>query len=212
LLSAGFEVAEAPAISILSAWDQSELKTVRDDLRASAFDWVVLPSQNAARGLEQELRGARVVCGAATSQAIGLDAELALERFSASAALDVLRERVAPGQRILVPRAAEVRDELVDGLSAMGANVVAPIAYRTVASDQASQRLRSGGIDVVTLCSPSAVNSVASALSGEIRVVCLGQTTAGAAQSLGLRVDGIAKASTMNSLVDSVQLAVGVRV
>src|SRR5207302_482464 len=130
----------------------------------------------------------------------------------ATAALEALRNRVAPGHRILVPRAAEGRDELVDGLRALGADVVAPTAYRTIEVDSAALRLRGRDIDVVTLCSPSAVRSVAAAVSEQIVVVCLGQTTADAAHSLGIRVDAVAKATSMNSLVESVQLAMGLRV
>ena len=212
LAERGFEPVEAPAIAIVPAWDPVELEAVRGDLRAGRFDWVFLASQNAARGLEPELPAARVVCGAATAQALGILPEIAVDRFSAASALELVRASIAPGARVLVPRAAEGRDDLLDGLRRLGADVLAPVAYRTVPVPDAANRLRAGGLDVVTVCSPSAVRSIAATLSGDIPLVCLGETTAAAARDMDLRVDAIAARTSMESLVDAVQRAVGVHV
>jgi uroporphyrinogen-III synthase len=205
LAKGGFEPVEAPAIAIVSAWDAAELEAVRRDLRAGLFDWVVLPSQNAARGLETDLAGARIACGAATAEALDIVAEVAIDRFSAAAALDALRPTLAPGAGVLVPRAAEGRDELLDGLRGLGADVVAPVAYRTVPTAAAANRLRAGGIDVVTVCSPSAIRSLAAAFTPDILLVCLGATTAEEARNHGLRVDGVAARTSMESLVEAIQ-------
>ena len=205
LFERGFEPIEAPAIAVVAAWDPAELEKAQRDLRAGLFGWVVLASQNAARGLETDLRAARIVCGAATAEALGIVAEVAIERFSAAAALDALGPRLASGARVLVPRAAEGRDELLDGLRRLGAEVVAPVAYRTVAVADAASRLRAGGIDVVTVCSPSAVRSVAPALSSKVLLVCLGETTASAARDMHLRVDAVAERTSMESLVEAVR-------
>jgi uroporphyrinogen-III synthase len=210
LSEAGFEPIEAPAIAVVAAWQPAELESARRDLRAGLFDWVVLPSQNAAGGLEMELRTARVVCGTATAEALGIVAEVAIARFSAAAALDALGPRLAPGVRVLVPRAAEGRAELLDGLGTLGAEVVAPVAYRTVAVADAANRLRAGGIEAVTACSPSAVSSVAPALTRDVVLVCLGETTANAARDLNLRVDAVAARTSMASLVEAVQATLGV--
>jgi uroporphyrinogen-III synthase len=205
----GFEAVAAPAVGIIPAWNDAELASVHQ--RFESFDWVVLASQNATHGLEREFLGRRIVCGAATAAALGIIPEVTLTRFSAAAALEALRPYLIRGQRVLVPRAAEGRDELIDGLRALGAIVEAPVAYRTVAVADAARRLRSGGIDVVTLCSPSAVASVAPAVSLEL-VVCLGETTAAAARDAGLRVDAVAAATSMAALVDAVRASLGARV
>jgi uroporphyrinogen-III synthase len=214
LRAAGFEVIEAAAIAIEPAWATGAIESIRQALDAGAFSWVVLASQNAGHGLEWELRraGDRVICGAATARALQLDRARAVERFSASAALDLLQPLLLRGgERVLVPRAAEGRDELVEGLRAadVDVEVVAPIAYRTVPSAAAADRLRQGGIDVVTLCSPSAARAVASAVGDSVRVVCLGQTTATAAGGLGMRVDRVAASTSMAALVQAVEVAVG---
>lgn len=208
LAEAGFEPVEAPAITIAHGWgDATTLDDVRRDLRAGLFDWVVLPSQNAGRDIASGLAGAHVVCGAATAAALGITPEVVLDRFSAAAALEVLRLRILPGQRVLVPRAAEGRDELVDGLRELEVQVTAPVAYRTVPVEYASKRLRAGGIDVVTVCSPSALRSLAEALTPDVALVCLGETTAEAARELRLRVHAVAARTTMESLVDGVREA-----
>ncbi len=205
LVAADFEPIEAPAIATVVAWDASELNRVRHDLHARAFEWVVLPSQNAARGLEHELPNAHVVCGAATARALGLAADVELERFSARAALEALRARITSGTRVLVPRAAEGRVELIEGLRALGGEVSAPVAYGTIAVPEAAACLRAGGIDVLTLCSPSAARSVAAAIPADTLVVCLGETTAAAAREMGLRLDAIAASTSMAALVDCVR-------
>lgn len=215
LLEAGFEPVEAPAIDIVPAWDEAELHTVQLGLRAAAFDWVVLPSANSGRRLRGELGSARVVCGTATARALAIDAEIELERFSAAAALDTLQPMLSPGQRILLPRAAEGRDELLVGLRALGAEVTAPVAYRTVSVNDAAATLASQPVDVVTLCSPSAVASfvgrVGTRRLTSVIVVCLGETTARAACEAGVRVDAVAQSTTMRSLVNAVVAALAQR-
>ncbi len=198
LEAAGFLAVEAPAINVVPAWDPAELATVR----AQHYDWTVLASANGGRALD--LRETRVVCGAATARALGLTPEIGLERFSAAAALDVLRPRISAGDRVLVPRAAEGDPELVVGLRECGAAVDAPIAYRTIAVDDAARRLARGDIDVVTVCSPSAVTSIGTHL-GRTQLVALGETTAEAARALGLRVDAIARQTSMAALVAAVR-------
>ena len=210
LRQADFEVVEAPAIATQPAWDAAELGRVRDALVSGALAWIVLPSQNAGSALALELAqaGDRVVCGASTASALGLQHAETLERFSATAALESLHGRVRPGQRICVPRAAEGRDELLEGLRALGADVWAPIAYRTVPVQDAAARLGQGGIDLVAVCSPSAI----ALLPADTPVVCLGQTTADAATRAGLRVAGIARQTTMASLVQAIESVAGARV
>jgi uroporphyrinogen-III synthase len=218
LRQAGFEPLEAPAIEIQPAWDPSEFETARRDLGAGVFDWVVLASQNAGSSLTTELRANRVVCGAATARALNVTSEFALRRFSASAALHVLGPLVRPGQHVLVPRAAAGRDELIDGLRALGASVSAPVAYRTVAVEpamlaQTLSLLGTGGVAAVTVCSPSAIESLLRAVGrgplARALLVCLGDSTAEAARQADLRVDAVAQKTTMESLVVAVHSALG---
>jgi uroporphyrinogen-III synthase len=210
---AGFEAVEAPSIEVVSAWDPVELESARRDLAGGSFAWVVLPSQNAGGLLADRLGQAQVVCGSQTARALGLQPAHSLDHFSARAALQLLRPLIQPGQHILVPHAAEGRDELIDGLEASGVVVHAPVAYRTVAVDPSAlaavaARLRRGAIQAVTVCSPSAVHALLAAFDradlARVPLVCLGETTADAIRQAGLTVAGIARQTTMASLVAAV--------
>jgi len=215
LREAGFGVVEAPAIATVPAWDSSELERTRAALRSGAYKWVVLASPNAGRQLFNELTSSPVdvVCGTSTARALGLDrVAIALDRFSAIRALEELWTHLRPRDRVLVPRAEVGRDELIDGLRQRGVEVDAPIAYRTLPSDAARERLGEGGIEVITLCSPSAARALGSAVPSGCHVVCLGETTAAAARELGLRVDAVAQQTSMAALVDAVSASVGVRI
>ena len=214
LRAAAFEVVEAPAIAIEPAWDPCELEAVRLRLQNGEYTWVVLQSHNAALELAADLRESRtrIACGKATENTFHLTASIALERFSASAALDALRLRLQKGDRVLMPRAAEGRDELLAGLSASGVTLDAPVAYHTVQVGDAAARLKADDLDVVALCSPSAVVSVAAALPARVLVGCLGRTTAEAAQRAGVRVDAVAGQTSMRALVQAIEALSGARV
>lgn len=234
LRAAGFESVEAPSIEIAPAWDTAALEPIRAALRAGEYAWIVLASQNAGRYLLEGLAalgggrgdviqaGARIVCGTATAQALDLVPAQSLDHFSAAAALDVLREAVTTGDGVLVPRAAEGRDELVDGLRQLGVRVDAPVCYRTRSVDpsqlaEAARLLREGALHAVTFASPSAVRGLIDGLGSDARpwltrpaIVCIGETTAEAARLLGLRVDGVAERTSLSSLVEGVARALEV--
>jgi len=208
LVAAGFDVVEAPAIETVAAWNPDDLQAVRSALAADGYAWVVLPSQNAARSLD--LSAVRVLCGQATAHRLGLTSALTLERFSATAALEALTPLLRPGQRVLVPRAAESSPEWTARLEALGAVVHAPIAYRTIAVDPAvlAAQVCDRNVNAVTLCSPSALHSLLAAVGpawvSTTRLVCLGETTAQAVRQAGLRVDGVARTTSMAALVEAV--------
>lgn len=214
LTAAGFAAVEAPAIEVVRAWDAADLSAAREGLRAGRFGWVILASQNAGRSLVGDLGQVRVVCGTATANAFGLQPDVRLDRFSAAAALDALGPRLTPGDHILAPRAAEGRDELIEGLQALGVDVTAPVAYRTVATDTVAltSALRGRLFDAITVCSPSALAALLSAdLRPELEssaLVCLGETTADAARAAGLRVAGVAASTSMPALVAAVATVV----
>jgi uroporphyrinogen-III synthase len=224
LRAAGYTPLEAPAIETSAAWDERELAHVLGGLRADAYAWVVFSSRNAVRffldglaaagGNAADLGQARLLAGSGTAEALreaGLAPTRILERFSAEAALAVLRHELAPGERVLVPRAAEGREELLDGLR----QVDAPICYRTQAVPAATLRaVDLGQVRAITLTSPSAAQSVAQALGtrhAAARVVCLGATTAQAARAAGLHVDRVAERTDLPSLVEAVTAALNLR-
>lgn len=201
---------EAPAIAIEPAWESDRLTATRDALRAGAYAWVILASANAGRALLDDLGQTPVLCGASTAHALGIQPRVTLPRFNASTALAAIAPRLQPGDRVLLPRAAAGRDELPDGLVALGVDLEAPVAYRTVGCDEAARRLATDGIEVVTVCSPSAVAALAPAVSRlrRLPIVALGDTTASALRARGLTPAAIAERSSMDDLVAAVRRVV----
>lgn len=150
----------------------------------ASHDWLVLTSANAvarfldalhARGRDaRALAGMRIACvGRATARALagrGLLADLVPERGSAEAMADAIiaaAGAVIRGARILLPRAAQGREEGVDRLRAAGAEVEVVTVYRTetVPADDLMVRhgldcLMRGDIDVIAFFAPSQVQAV----------------------------------------------------
>jgi uroporphyrinogen-III synthase len=203
----GAEVLHFPAIAIGPPASTEELDRALRDLRP--FAWVVFASANAvdwtlarmaALGIPAEsLAAPRLAAvGPATAEALRRSVR-APDLVPADARAEALAARLAPevrGVRVLVPRAEEGRPELTDGLAHAGAEVVAPVAYRTLPADPATLRplgdlLERSEIDAVVFASPSAVRSVAEALGARApllaraAVAVIGPTTAEAARQAG---------------------------
>ena len=75
---------------------------------------------------------------------------------------------------------------------------------------KAKDLLDSGTIDVVTFASSSSVSNFVTALDGVIdlgqaRIACIGPKTAETARKLGLKVEIMAKESTIPALVDAIE-------
>jgi uroporphyrinogen-III synthase len=226
LRAAGYAPLEVPAIETVAAWEAADLANVLGRLRTDGYAWVVFSSRNAVRffldGLQEvggspaDLSRTKLLAGTGTADALeasGLAVTHTLERFSAEAALSFLRTELEPMDTVLVPRAAEGRDELLNGL---GSHVDAPICYRTQAVPPATlaEQIADTDIAAVIFASPSAVHSLVDGLGvarlARPTIACLGSTTAQAAQAAGLRVDRVAERTDLPSLVEAVSAAVEV--
>jgi uroporphyrinogen-III synthase/uroporphyrinogen III methyltransferase/synthase len=126
------------------------------------------------------------------------------------------------GRSVLAPRAAEGRPELVAGLEAAGAEVAAPVAYRTVPAPPETlaalgDLLEAGGVDAVAFASPSAARSVAAALGARAHLLrraalaALGPTTAEALRGLGWVVAAQADRPGAEALAEAIAEALGRR-
>ncbi|HEU4384603.1 MAG TPA: uroporphyrinogen-III synthase [Anaeromyxobacteraceae bacterium] len=235
LRALGAELLEFPAIAV--APPEAAAQGVADAVlrRLQDFEWAVFASGNAveqtllrlgALGLGPEalarLRLAAV--GPATAEKLA-GAVRAPDLVPAEARGAALAEALAPhvrGRRVLVPRAEEGRPELVDGLQAAGAQVVAPVVYRTVPAPPESLRplgdaLERGEVDAVAFMSPSAVKSVVAALGprasllGRTVVAVIGPTTAEAAATSGVRVDVQPSAARGEALAQAIAERLGKR-
>ncbi len=180
--------------------------------RSREYRWAIFTSVNGVemvrRRLEQAGRGREALAscrvaaiGPATAEALrawGLPAEVVPEEYVAEGLADRLRSLIRPGERVLLPRAAETRDLLVRALEAMGAVVDEVAAYRTRPATEAAATLREGlrnrGVDVVTFTSSSTARNFAALfgpgelapLMAGVTIACIGPITGETAAALGL--------------------------
>ncbi len=208
---------EVPTIRIDPPADEGvALRRAAGRLRAGQYEWVVFSSANAVEALLGHLPDARAF-GSARIAAIGPGTAGTLERFRLMA--DLVPERAVaegllaafppppyPGARVLLPGAEAGRDVLPDGLAAVGWEVEAVTAYRTVGVSLTGSELATvAAADAVCFASASAVDGFLAATgdAGSLPtvVVCIGPTTAAAATAAGVEVTAVADPHTIPGLI-----------
>jgi len=223
----GGEAYEFPAIAVEEMPDSRPLDQAVREL--GSYQWVVFTSANGVRffwarlwaqgGDARAFAGVKVAAiGSRTAQTLaqcGLRADVVPEEFRAEAVLAAMRGRVAPGERVLCPRAAVARDVLVRGLRETGVQVEEVPAYRTVPGDsdvgEVRELLARGEIDVVTFTSSSTVHNLVQALGtgwqdllGRTACAAIGPVTAQTMAEYGLKSHVTASCYTVEGLVEAV--------
>ncbi len=197
------------------------------------FTWVALASANAARlvapallaGPARPLLAAVGPRTAASLEELGLQVALCARAATAEGlAAELLaavraRGRDPAAERVLLPRAAEGREALGEGLAAAGVQVTAVTAYQMVAATTAELAglvalLQDGAVDLVPFGSPrtaelalAAVGPAAAALLGRCTVGAIGKTTAAALTARGVRVDVSGAGATFAELLRALAAA-----
>jgi len=226
LEAAGARVMLVPTIAIEppDSWAPLDAALVEE------HDWVVFTSVNGVamvrRRVEATGRGRALLersrlaaIGPATAAALrewGLTTEVVPGEYVAEGLLDRLRPLVAPGARVLLPRAAETRDVLVRELTAHGAHVTEVAVYRTRAATEHAAALREaladGRVDVVTFTSSSTVRSFCALFGGAelprllrgVTVACIGPITRATAESRGLATQIVPEDYTIPALARAI--------
>lgn len=228
LEAAGASVLTTPTIAIEppDSWDPLD----RALERLPEYHWVVFTSVNGVamvlHRLAERGRAATAVTrtrvaaiGPATAEALrawGVVPEVVPEEYVAEGLAARLRDRIHPGDRVLLPRAAETRDVLVRELEAMGARIDEVAAYRTRPVAAAGHELRAalgdGQVDMMTFASSSAVRHFSAlfapadlaALMMGVAVACIGPVTAQTAIQLGLVVRVVPDEYTIPALARAI--------
>jgi uroporphyrinogen III methyltransferase/synthase len=216
---------ELPVIDIAAA-DHDKLDEAVSHL--SRYQWVLFTSVNgvtafferlAALGKDtRALRGIEVgAIGPATADAVkahGVTPDFMPDDFTTEGIIAGLALRHVSDLRFLLPRADIADRTLIDALGRLGAVVDEVVAYRTLpAADSAArarQAIAAGEIDVVTFASSSTVTNLLGAAKNTAglrgaRVACIGPRTAAAARRCGLKIDILARESTIPALVDAIE-------
>ncbi len=223
----GAEVIELPSIRIVPPDDATPVKRAAQSL--ASYSWVVFTSVNGVDAFWEAIRevgldsrafaGVKVAAiGPATAESLarhGIHADRMPSEYISESVVESLQEHIEPGDRVLLPRAAEGRNALVEGLQKLGAEVEHVVTYKTLASEESKHEalalLKQGEIDAVTFTSSSTVSSLVSILDGDIAllqkpaIACIGPVTATTAAGLGLKVAVQAREYTIAGLVEALK-------
>lgn len=132
--------------------------------------------------------------------------------YTAEGVMELLSTAGVAGQRVLYPRAEQARDLIVPGLQECGAQVDAPVAYRTVATTgeaDALLELLVRRVDIVTFTSSSAVHNYVALLGAQLAQVparvqyaSIGPITSATAHEYTLPINFEAWPYTVAGLID----------
>ena len=227
LRTRGAEPVEFPLIRIVPP---AEGYAALDDalIRVGTYDWVCFASAPAVHAFcdrlmhagkdARALATARIAAvGPATSAALAARGLIADFQPQATTGAGLGAE--LPGEvgenNILVPRAKEGDEGLIEALTARGAVVDAATAYENVldgaGADEVRQRLLSGTVDAVTFTSSSTVKNFVAALDGaalpaSVTVACIGPSTAKTAREmLGREPEVVASEHTTEGLIAALE-------
>lgn len=222
LTDLGADVVELPLIEITEPSSLVELDRAIRNLET--YDWVLFSSANvverffhrmAVRGRDDRALSTTEIgaVGDRTVQALaehGLLADLVPTVFTGAAWADALGDGTGT---ILLPRVEGAPDELSAALAARGWTVDEVAAYANVPGSplpESIERVRAGEVDVITFTSASTVrnfSTVVGALDDLARVptvVCIGPSTAAAAEEAGMVVTAVAEPHNTDGLVAAV--------
>jgi len=224
LEEAGARVLQAPTIAIEppQSWEPLDGALAALD----TFTWVIFTSVNgvvmvdrrlSARGLGWAAVAKKRIAaiGPATAEALaehGVRVEAVPDEYRAEALVERLRPAIAPGDRVLLPRAKETRDVLVVELRRLGASVSEVPVYQTRRVENGAGRLRealaAGTIDAVTFTSSSTARNFAEVFTeeerrawrGRVTIASIGPITAATAAEYGLTTDVMPSEYTIPAL------------
>jgi len=219
---------EVATISVEPPRTPQQIDRAIHGLVSGRFEWIGFTSVNAVRAIREKLQeygldarsfaGLKVAAvGDATVEALiefGVRPDLVPPAEQTTSALleewphyDSLTD---PINRVFLPRADIATDTLVAGLNELGWEVEDVTAYRSVRAApppaETREAIKTGGFDAVLFTSSSTVRNLVG-IAGKPHhstvVACIGPQTAKTAEEHGLRVDVMADASTIHSLVES---------
>jgi len=216
-----------PVITITEpvSWEECD----RSIQNVRAYDGIVFTSSNAVWKFFQRCKtlGAAVTgvagvyaVGSRTAGAIeeeGLTVTGIPQRFSASDLAEWFKQKEVRGKSFLHPRGEIAGNEIADVLTSLGAQVDAPVVYRTVDADPGQRGalldlISKGAIDVITFASPSAARSffrlmpTHEVLHRDVRplIAVIGRTTEGEVAVLGVQPDIVADVATIDGMLSAI--------
>ena len=214
-----------PLIEVVPPADPRPLRVATTAAVEGRYDWIVLTSANAVTAFTTALpSGGKLplhcrlaVIGVATNRAL-LAAEYEPAFVSSGRRgeelVEGLRAAIGPGESVLLPRAADARRVVENGLVACGAQVDAVCAYDKRLPSNAPRRARTllaaGPIGWMTFTSPSTVEHFLEvhepghmADLGTVKPASIGPTTTEALRGAGIPPTAEALQPSAEALVDA---------
>ncbi|MEM9729437.1 MAG: uroporphyrinogen-III C-methyltransferase [Myxococcota bacterium] len=221
----GAQPVVAPTIRLAPPTDPGPLRDAVTHL--DCYDWLLLTSANAVdsvfaalsrEGLDaRALRDAKVCAiGEKTAAALtsnGVVPDVVPADARAEGILAALGSKLAPGTRVLLPRAEVARELVPDTLRNEGCTVDVVTAYRTLPVDPAgAARIAAladpAEIDAVLFTSSSTVENLVEVLGrhadaslGALDLFSIGPVTTKTARAKGLKIAATAEKATIEALV-----------
>jgi len=223
----GARVIECPTIRLDPVADPTGLDAAMVEL--ASFAWLILTSANAVRfffarlaafGLDARALGHCRVCAvgpktAAAIRAFGVNPDLVPSDYKAEGVVAALSGLLLGGEKVLFPRADKARDVISVGLVALGAEVMAPVAYcntlPAALPAEALAALEAGGVDAVCFTASSTVENLYAILGASefqrllapLAVASIGPITSKSCTKLGLPVAIEPAEYTLNALAEA---------
>lgn len=216
----GAEVIELPMIEL--AFVRGDLGAKADQLLTSVattpYDALLVTSANTVQFLFERCEALGIdaaaqhyfAVGPATAQALRergvrevLVATEAVGEGLVKCVLDHFGNKIA-GRRLLLPRAKEAREVVVEELVAHGATVDVAVLYETIPVTT-GPGLPPGKIHWLTFASPSAVHAFAKrfALPAGVRIAVIGPVTADAVREVGWSISAMPQEHTIAAMVEA---------
>ncbi len=182
--------------------------------QVARYDWVVFTSASAVRFVLSRLPDGQLSFAKSQIAAVGSETARVLREAGASVAMVPTEQRqeglamafraLSPGARILLPRALEGQDTLVEALRGQGCEIDVVAAYQTLPIDPLPPL---PAFDVSVFASPSALRSLVRQHGANVlaqrTVAVIGPTTAGEARLHGL-LPVVAEQPSIDALISAI--------
>jgi len=224
LAAHGLRIASVPTIALVPPSDEY-VTLDRSIMRLDEFDWLLFTSANAVAVFAERLedQGVPLTCGiasigAATTRALR-DAGFPVKLQAQTAVAESLARSLVPHAKnatMLLVRAEQGRDVLIEMLEAAGADVTLAPAYRTVIPTESTDRLKRElpTVDAITFTSSSSVQNLFALLEAagltlpkNIALASIGPITTATLKDFGHPPTVEAKESTVAALASAVATA-----
>jgi uroporphyrinogen III methyltransferase / synthase len=215
LVDSGAFVVPLPAIAVTDP-DDGGAALAGAIASLDRYDWAAFTSANAARRFLREIPdiralGSLLVAAVGPATAAMLESghivcDLVADDASASGLVESMG-RPSGGGRVVFFRAEGALATLADGLRSAGWDVEEVVTYKTVIGAAAPDELdRAAQADAVVFASPSAVHGFVSLMSGRrlpAVAVCIGPSTASAADAVGFEEIEVSQEASDPGLVEA---------